>query len=209
VERNRVDNLATRIAIREQQLSSSDASARRARVAQARAQLPGVKLELEKDQQILATETANFTAANNNDNGLLRKIQALSELTGNNGSIRYYTLFLFFLISTLQCLPVFLRIVQRSGSYESVLEAAQRQEALRAQYRMRATAEGVLLEQVLDRESLNAEPAPVTRPSATPPSATLPSTATDGAVDEIEDAALRGMQDMRAAAYPDAGQTAD
>ena len=208
-DRDRANLLAAQIASREQQLKSSDASAQRARVAEARAQLPGVKLELEKDQQTLAAENANFTAANNNDNGLLRKIQALGELTSNNNSIRYYTLFLFFLISISQCLPIFLSIVQRSGSYEMVLEAVQRQEALRARYRMRAAAEDVLLEQVLDRESFSAEPAPATRPPATPASATWPLTATNGTVDEIEDVALRGMQDMRAAAYPDAGQTAD
>ena len=214
----KVDRLNAQIAAREQQLTSSDTKARHARVTEAKAQLPGVKLELEKDQQALAEENANFTAANNSDNGLLIKVQALSELTGSNKSIRYYILFLFFLIILLQCLPVLLKIVQRSGPYEMELEAALRQEALRSQYRMRA-AEGALLEQVLDRESLTARPTPATRPAvassaATPPAAvplslTWPLATTDGTLDESEDATLRDMQDMRAMAHPDAGQTAD
>ena len=205
-----VNQLNLQIDSREQELTSSAASAQAARVAEAKVQLPGVDLELEKDEQTLVAEDSNFTAVNTSDNGLLRKIQALGELTDNNSSILYYRLFLFFLISILQCLPVLLRIVQRSGNYEMLLEAAQRQEALKARYRLRAAAtEGVLLEQVLDRESLSADPAAARRPSATPPSVPWPSAATDGTVDESEDAALRGMQDMRAAAYPDAGQTAD
>ena len=52
---------------------------------------------------------------NNNDNGLLRKIQALGELAGNNGYIRYSTLILFIFISITECLPMLLMIVQRSG----------------------------------------------------------------------------------------------
>lgn len=209
IYRDQAHQLNAEIGSREQQLTSSDASAQHARLAEAEGQLPGVDLELTKDQQTLVAEDSGFTAANNSNDGLLRKAQALSELTGSNSSIRYYILILFFLISILQCVPVFLVIVQRSGYYEMVLQAAQRQEALKAQYRMRAAVEDVLLEQVLERESLSAKPTLTTRPAPPPPSVTWPSAATDDTVDESEDAALRGMQDMRAVAYPDAGQTAD
>jgi hypothetical protein len=201
MDTSRVTSLEAQIASREQQLTSSGASAQAARVSAARTQLPGVKLELEGDQQTLAAENANFTAANNSDNGLLRQVQALGELIGNNSSIRYYTLLFFFLLSILQCLPVFLRVLQKPGNYERILIAEQRRELIKFQYRMRAAApEDALLEQALDRVSLITEPAPPTF---------QPVSAVDRATDEIEDAALRSMQDMRAAASPDAGQTAD
>ena len=120
-----------------------------------------------------------------------RKVQALGELTGSNSFIRSYSLILFIFISIMQCLPVLLVIVQRSGSYELLLEATQRREALRARRSVYAAAEGVLLEQVLDRESLNADQAPDRRLQAAWPAAT-----TDETAEEIEDAALRGMLDM-------------
>jgi hypothetical protein len=89
---NQVNKLHAQISDREEQLQSSNVNAQRSRVAEAEEQLPGVDAELAKDEQTLATENVNFTA-NNNDNGLLGKLQALGELSDNNSSIRYYTLF--------------------------------------------------------------------------------------------------------------------
>ncbi len=123
---------------------------------------------------------------------------------------------MFLLISVILCNPVFLRIVQRSGILRDALELAQRQEELRTQYRMRATAaEGELLEQVLDfmdRDSADAKSASAAQlPASSLSAAELSgsSAANGGKVEEIEDVALRGMQDMRSVAYPDAGETAN
>jgi hypothetical protein len=212
-DKDTVTSLQQQITSREQQLTSSGNSARQARLAAAEQQLPGVNLEIEEIQKTLNSETANFNAENNGDNGLLRKIQALDELTESNSSLRAYTLFIFSLITILQCFPLLLRVVRRSGPYEKTLEAAQRREELRAQYRMRA-AEGVLLEQVLDRESIGAGRSPATTEPVTTGPAAMGLARTDGQADEItdevEDMALRGMQDMRAEAIPAPdGQRAD
>lgn len=203
-DEEQVTRLNQQIAARETQITSSNASAQNERLKEARLQLPGVNQALSNDQQTLAAQDASFNAANNNDNGLPRKIQALGELTGSNSFIRYYTLILFIFISIMECLPLLLMILQRSGSYEMLLEATQRREALRAKRSVRVAAGGALLEQVLERESLSAGQAPDRQLEAVWQAGT-----TDGTAEEIEDMALRGMLDTRATARPDAGQAAD
>ena len=59
--KDRVAKLNEQIALREAQLTSSDASARHARLKEAQQQLSGVNLELNRDTETLAAQDASFS----------------------------------------------------------------------------------------------------------------------------------------------------
>jgi hypothetical protein len=175
-----LQNLQQQLANRAKQLSANDAAASRARVAIAEQQLPGVRAELAHDMAVRQSQTASFSAANRADDGLLARIDALNEVSGSHGSVRASTILLTLFFIMLAALPALIGVLQPSRSYERVLAAVERQEAMRLHYRLHSDGEAALLAEALDREATQLAPSPPARADV-----------------EVADQALRAMRDMR------------
>src|SRR5262249_42615471 len=113
---------------RENALSANNAVADRLRVSQARSQLPNAQLQLTVAQARLNELRQNFDVTNESTNGLLIRLQALSDLTGRDFTLSAARLLLFLLFLVIECLPVTVKLMQRPGNYERILEAAAERE---------------------------------------------------------------------------------
>lgn len=194
---NLVAQLRAEINNREHELTSSSASAQAARLAQAKEELPAIRLELESAQTSQENQAKQFYAATQEDNGLLIRLQALGELRASDSLVGTVTFLLIFLASFISSLPVLIRVLQRAGIYEEILALTDRQALARARYRLLSVGQ-TTLEQVLDSESIAVE-------ASAPPAETrdeTPGPRTPVSLDEL-DGALRGMRDMRSAGYSD------
>jgi hypothetical protein len=175
-----VGSLQQQLTSRLNVLSANDSTASQARVATARQQLPGVQAELHRDLVARQSQAAAFSAANRAGSDLLARIDALNAVSDRDGAVRASTILLTLLFIMLGALPALIGILQPSRAYESVLAAVQRQEAVRAHYRLHSDAEAAQLAEALDRDAARIAPAPTARADA-----------------EAADQALRAMQDMR------------
>ncbi len=121
--RQQVSALTTEIQAQEKHLLASDAASQKARYAQATSELPAA-------QQQLKTATAredalanSFYATNQATNGLLIRLQALTQLTSSNATLDAARLLLFLLFLVIECLPLTVKLLQRPGNYELILKA--------------------------------------------------------------------------------------
>jgi hypothetical protein len=65
-----------------------------------------------------------FDNANEKYDGLLVRLQALDQLSGNNPTLNAARLLLFLLFLVIECLPVSVRILQQPGGYEEIYMTA-------------------------------------------------------------------------------------
>jgi hypothetical protein len=194
-DRDIVANLQHQVTAREAQLESDSASARAARVETARQQLPDAQAALNQVESELNLQRSEFNAANDQNTGLAARFQALNDLADANDSVRIAMLLGYVLCVLIACLPGLLALLQTSAGYEGLLAATERQEALRAHYRLRVLEEAdVRLVEAFYRA---ADRAPG---QGMPP---LPAEASPG---EQLDRSLRHMRDMRQAGHPDGEQ---
>jgi len=120
--------LGQQIQRRENVLSANNATADKLRVSQARSQLPNAQLQLTIAQARLDQLRRNFDVTNQGTNGLLIRLQALSDLTGHDFTLGAARLLLFLLFLVIECLPVTVKLMQRPGNYDRILQVAAERE---------------------------------------------------------------------------------
>lgn len=138
-----VASLTSQISTRKKQLQDSAVSSQASRLQQAKEALPNAKSQLTAARAEQDSLLNSFQVSNGASNGLLIKLQALSQLSAKGGSLEAarWLLFLFFLV--IELLPVSVKLLQRPGLYEQVLAEKDRYELREAKWRLRSgTAPG-------------------------------------------------------------------
>ncbi|WP_019629295.1 DUF4407 domain-containing protein [Actinomadura atramentaria] len=124
----RVNDLNAQIDARKKQLSSDDEQSKRARVDQAKQDLPKLQEQLDAAVRRQADLQRAFDAENKADGGLLIRLQALDQASGKDLTLNGARLLLFLLFLVIECLPVSVKLMQKPGNYERVLALAARRE---------------------------------------------------------------------------------
>jgi hypothetical protein len=117
-----VTDLQTQITDRLNVLSATDKKSQATRLQQAQSALPNAKAQLANAQ---AQETAlrnNFENNNLATNGLLIRLQALNELSAGDFTLNSTRLLLFLFFLVIECLPITVKLLQRPGIYEEILQ---------------------------------------------------------------------------------------
>lgn len=133
-----VNNLNRQIEQRHKELTADDQQAKQARLASAKADLPGVKDQLESATGRQNELRKSFDAENNATNGLLIRLQALNEVSGKDFTLRSAHLLLFLLFLLIECLPVTVKLLQKPGNYEKIYRLTAREEYRAARDRLGA-----------------------------------------------------------------------
>lgn len=139
-----VADLQKQVTAREQELTASSATAIRARLDEARRNLPGAEALLKSDQASLAAEQHAASLIRTRPAGLLTRLAALDQLSVRDSALSTARLVVVLLFISVECLPVFVILLMRRGSRERFLKAARADEL-----RLAGVAPGVL-EQIPD-----------------------------------------------------------
>jgi hypothetical protein len=113
---------------RNNQLAATGMAEEQARYNQALTALPGAQQQLKVAQARLDTLQANYYAQNQATNGILIRLQALSQLSNDDFTVTAARFLLFLLFLVIECLPVTVKILQQPGNYEKILRAEQESE---------------------------------------------------------------------------------
>ena len=130
--------LGTEIQQREAALKAGDTTSQQNRLAQAKGELPNAQQQLGIAQARLNVLQAGFDAANENENGLLIRLQALSQLSSQSSTVTGARFLLFLLFLVIECLPVTVKLLQQPGNYERILQALQEKEFTVAQRNLKS-----------------------------------------------------------------------
>ncbi len=200
-----VAELASQIQQRERYLNATSTAARAKRLNQAREALPGAQQQLRVAIARRDALGAGFDAKNESVNGLLIRLQALGELTGKSFTLDMARVLLFLLFLVIECLPVTVKLLQRPGNYERILQVAADRELKDAKryYRTRPQVGSTSTPQEQAASFREADtslqdiwqPAQATHP-ATAVVDPLPGETDD--VTDLDDFALRNIEDARA-----------
>ncbi|GAA2854742.1 hypothetical protein Acy02nite_73740 [Actinoplanes cyaneus] len=97
--------------------------------ADARGDLPAKQAELARLKQVRADEQDRYLIDSRNDRGLLAQIEALSEITGRNGTLKTAYLTLLVFITAVEILPVLTKFLLNIGPatvYDQILASAEK-----------------------------------------------------------------------------------
>jgi hypothetical protein len=120
--KSRFDDLNGQIEDRKRELTEEGEAARSIRLQQAQADLPAARQRLaavERRQDVLQR---SFDEENRGSDGLLIRLQALNEASGNDLTLNGARLLLFLLFLVIECLPVAVKLMQRPGVYEEIIK---------------------------------------------------------------------------------------
>lgn len=126
-----VNKINGQIEDRKAQLTSNDQASRAQRVSDAKAALPQVQSQLAgytAQQQALQR---TFDAKNRGSAGLLMRLKALDEVAKDDSTLNTARLLLLLLITTVECLPVLVKLLLTFGpenNYERILALAEKEE---------------------------------------------------------------------------------
>ncbi|WP_171064035.1 DUF4407 domain-containing protein [Actinomadura soli] len=229
--RAQVDALNSQIEQRKRQLTRDDDGAKRARLDQARTELPKAQAQLDAANRRQNDLQQSFDARNEANKGLLLRLQALNEVSGRDSTLQTAQFLLFLLFLMIECLPVAVKLMMRPGNYEKILKLVADQEIWEARgaYGARYPRSGPAPDQAAapdqatapdsgirdiwyNQESLSAQdpfasraPAPRSEPAEAmaDPASGLEAAAFNGESHSIDDAALRGMKDTRTSQIPE------
>jgi hypothetical protein len=101
--------------------AATDAASEHTRYQQAVSALPAAQKQLNAATTQEDTLRNNFYAQNNATNGLLIRLQALGQLSGQSFTLNAARLLLFLLFLVIECLPVTVKLMQQPGIYEQIL----------------------------------------------------------------------------------------
>jgi uncharacterized protein DUF4407 len=134
-----VSSLTGQIQRREKELAQTSAASDQSRYEQAVSALPTAQAQLSnaRKQENLLRNT--FEAKNNATNGLLIRLEALDQLSGSNVTLNGARLLLFLLFLVIECLPVTVKLLQKPGNYEKILDQMARRELKEAQNAIRVS----------------------------------------------------------------------
>ncbi len=136
---SQVNSLSGQIQQRERELAQTSAASDQSRYEQAVSSLPTAQAQLSsaRAQENLLRNT--FEAKNNATNGLLIRLEALNQLSGTNVTLNGARLLLFLLFLVIECLPVTVKLLQKPGNYEKILDQMARRELREAQNAIRVS----------------------------------------------------------------------
>ncbi len=124
----RVDKINGQIERRKKELTATDENARQVRLDAAKADLPKFQAQLDAAVRRQSDLEESFDAENKAINGLLIRLRALNEVSGEDFTLNVARLLLFLLFLLIECLPVAVKLMQKPGNYERVLALVARQE---------------------------------------------------------------------------------
>jgi len=113
------------VTARESVLRGHAASSATSTIAHDRQQLKTTQQQLLTDQNLQATETANFLSRNKEDTGLLIRLKALDVVTAGNTTLEETRWLLFALFVAIDLMPVMLKVLMNlapASSYEKMLQ---------------------------------------------------------------------------------------
>jgi hypothetical protein len=142
-----ISSLTSQIQARETQLQDTSTAAQASRLQQAKNALPNAQAQLVAAQAEENTLLNSFQATNNATNGLLIRLKALDQLSAGNTTLNLARFLLFLLFLVIECLPVTVKLLQRSGNYEKIFAAVAKRELNTAH---RAVREGRIFPQRAD-----------------------------------------------------------
>jgi len=123
-----ISDLTTQMHDRVLALQASDAHSQQIRLQQATSQLPSARAHLAAVTSENDALMKNFASTNSATNGVLIRLQALDQLSGNNPTLNSARLLLFLLFLVIECLPVTVKLLQKPGNYERILRIAESRE---------------------------------------------------------------------------------
>jgi hypothetical protein len=123
-----VASLQNQIQQRDNQLASNSATQQKARYDQAVGALPAAQRQLQVAVARQNALQASFYAQNQATNGILIRLQALSQLSNGDFTVASARFLLFLLFLAIECLPVTVKLLQQPGPYEKILLAARESE---------------------------------------------------------------------------------
>jgi len=126
--KQQVSNIDNQITAREQVLSATDVNSEHTRYQEAENALPNAQQQLASAAAQENTLRSNFEADNLATNGLLIRLQALNELSGKDFTVNATRILLFLLFLVIECLPVTVKLLQRPGNYEEILQTTAERE---------------------------------------------------------------------------------
>jgi hypothetical protein len=118
-----VDKITDRLDNRIKELQNSEKTSRAQTLRDANAALPGVQQQIKTLQDLQHNEQAAFEDKNESNTGFLIRLKALDRVSGGDFTLGMWRLLLFLLITTLECLPIFVKILQLFGprtAYEQI-----------------------------------------------------------------------------------------
>jgi uncharacterized protein DUF4407 len=124
----RLAQINSQIQQRENDLSASDTASVQSRLAQAKDALPAAQKQLQIAVARQNALQASFDATNQKENGLLIRLQALSQLSDKSFTVTAARFLLFLLFLVIECLPVTVKLLQQPGNYEKILQAVRERE---------------------------------------------------------------------------------
>jgi hypothetical protein len=137
-----VDQLNTQINDRIKVINDTSVGAQRNRLAEAQAALPNAQQQLKIAQDRQTALQASFDATTEQENGLLIRLQALSQLANNNLTVAAARWLLFLLFLVIECLPVTVKLLQQPGNYERILQVLRERELAEAKRTLRTGRPG-------------------------------------------------------------------
>lgn len=133
----RLAQINSQIQQRESALSANDTASQQNRLTQAKNALPAAQQQLKIAVARQNALQASFDATNQKENGLLIRLQALSQLSGKSFTITAARFLLFLLFLVIECLPVTVKLLQQPGNYEKILQAIRERELAEAKRSVR------------------------------------------------------------------------
>jgi hypothetical protein len=116
-----VSQLNAAIQAREKTLAANDAASQKTRLQQAQNALPYAQSQLAIARQRQDNLRSAFAAENTALNGILIRLEALSQLSHDNFTVTSARWLIFLLFLVIECLPVTVKLMQRPGLYEKIL----------------------------------------------------------------------------------------
>jgi hypothetical protein len=139
-----VAQLTSDIRNRSKQLAASDVASQKLRYDQANGALPNALEQLHTAQAREDGLRTAFNAQNDALNGILIRLQALSQLSKNDFTVTSARFLVFLLFLVVEILPVTVKLLQPRGPYDEIFEKMQRNELKDASRRGYRPAAGSL-----------------------------------------------------------------
>ncbi|HXL88556.1 MAG TPA: DUF4407 domain-containing protein [Streptosporangiaceae bacterium] len=136
--KSQLAGIDSQIQLREKALSASDAASVQNRLVQAKNALPGAQQQLAIAVARQNVLQASFDATNENENGLLIRLQALGQLSSKSFTVTAARFLLFLVFLVIECLPVTVKLLQQPGNYEKILQVLRERELSDAKRSLRS-----------------------------------------------------------------------
>jgi len=135
---------------RRDEIAAAAKTSREQTLKEANEALPGVQKQLDNLRTIQADEQAAFEQANAGNTGLLVRLDALNRASAGDFTLGLWRILLFLLFTTIECLPIFVKVLQLYGppnTYEQLAEEYAKRSVTTERIRARTHEQALELEQ--------------------------------------------------------------